>query len=349
MTAELVSLHPLAPIPLRGVVPVTYVHLLYEYLTQQGLEPQSVLETPKPSIETGGLGRFPVAHWQALLQLASDRLGDSLLGLHLGRSVTPRHFGILGYVFLSCGNLGAALRRFDQYQRLIYDVNPVTISMNSQEITFEWGVNQGRPGPLVDECAIATMVQFMRNLVQEPLNPCSITFVNPAPTDLQAYLDYFGCPVQFAQATTRMVIATADLQRGLRSPDPVLLEMLSQQADAFLAQLEPDDVWMQQLRHCLTHQLMLHSEPSLEQAAAVMHLSARTLHRRLAERGLQFRAVLDELRCQLARQYLQDQRLQLTEIADLLGYSEQSAFTRAFRRWTGLTPHAYRQIPGQSS
>ena len=342
MTAELLPSHHLVPGVLHGIVPVTYVHLLYEYLTQQGLDPQIVLDTPKPSVETGGLGRFDVSRWQTLLHRASDRLGDPLLGLHLGRSVTPRHFGILGYVFLSCGNLGAALLRFDQYQRLIYDVNPVTITMNSHEVIFEWGVNQGRPGPLVDECAIATMVQFMRNLVQEPLNPRSITFVNPAPIKPQAYVDYFGCPVQFFQATTRMVIATADLQRGLRSPDPVLLDMLSQQADAFLAELEPDDVMMQQLRNCLTRQLMLRCEPSLEQAAEVMHISARTLHRRLAERDLQFRAVLDELRCQLARKYLQDQRLQLTEIADLLGYSEQSAFTRAFRRWTGITPHAYR-------
>jgi len=334
---------------LRGIVPVTYVHLLYEYLAQQGLDPQTVLGTPKPStgagagIAAGGLGRYDVKRWQVLLQTASDRLGDALLGLHLGRSVTPRHFGILGYVFLSCGSLGAALQRFDQYQRLLYDVNPVTITMNSLEVTFEWGVDQGRPGALVDECAIATLVQFMRNLVQEPLNPRSIGFVNPAPADLQAYLDYFGCPVQFAQNTTRMVIAAADLQRGLRAPDAALLDMLSQQADTFLAELEPDDTMMHQLQNCLTQQLMLHCEPSLEQAASAMHLSERTLHRRLAERGLQFRAVLDALRCQLARQYLRDQRLQLTEIAALLGYSEQSAFTRAFRRWTGVTPHAYRQ------
>lgn len=333
------------PSPLRGIVPVTYVHLLYEYLAQQGLDPQAVLGTPKPSVETGGLGRFDVARWQALLQTASERLGDPLLGLHLGKSVTPRHFGILGYVLLSCGSLGAALLRFDQYQRLIYDVNPVAITMNSSEVIFEWGVGQGRPGPLVDECAIATMVQFMRNLVQHPLSPLSITFVNPPPENLQAYLDYFGCPVQFCQNTTRMVLATADLQRELRSPDPALLEMLSQQADSFLAELEPGDALMQQLHNCLTQQLMGHCEPSLEQTAQAMHLSARTLHRRLAERGLQFRAVLDELRCQLARQYLQDQRLQLTEIAALLGYSEQSAFTRAFRRWTGLTPHAYRHRP----
>jgi len=346
MTAQSAPFHPVVPGALRGIVPVTYVHLLYEYLEQQGLDPLSVLGTPKPSagagVATGSLGRYDVNRWRLLLQAASDRLGDPLLGLHLGRSVTPRHFGILGYVFLSCGSLGAALQRFDQYQRLIYDVNPVTITINAQEVIFEWGVDQGYPGALVDECAITTLVQFMRNLVQDPLNPRSITFVNPAPRDLQAYLDYFGCGVQFSQATTRIVIAAADLQRGLRTPDSALLDMLSRQADTLLTELEPGDTLMQQLHNCLTQQLLLHCEPSLEQAASAMHLSARTLHRRLAERGLQFRAVLDTLRCQLARQYLRDQRLQLTEIAALLGYSEQSAFTRAFRRWTGLTPHAFR-------
>nr|WP_295078012.1 AraC family transcriptional regulator [uncultured Roseateles sp.] len=335
------------PVP-RGIVPVTYVHLLYEYLARMGLDAEGLLGAPKPAVDRGGPGRYDVQAWGALLAKAAQRLKDPLLGLHLGSTITPRHLGMLGYVLLACGDLGAALARFEQYQRLLYDVNPLRLIASPEEVVFEWGVEQGRPGPLVDECAVTALVQFSRDLVQGGLGLRYVSFVNPVPADLQPYLDYFDCPVLFDQPSTRIAMPITALQHPLRSPDPALLEMLSQQADALLAELGPRDDLQRQLDLCLT-QMLLSGEPSLAQAALALHISPRTLHRRLAAQGLQFRGVLEALRLRLARQYLQDQRLQLAEIAGLLGYSEQSAFTRAFRRWTQSSPLAFRRAAQQAA
>src|SRR5581483_6106713 len=126
----------------RGMVPSAYVRLLYEYLERQGLDPRRLLREPPPQAADRGGGRYPVARWRALLERAAAALDDPLLGLKLGRSITPAHLGVIGYVLLACGNLGAALQRLEQYQRLVYDVNPMRTQAEGTAVVLEWGVEQ---------------------------------------------------------------------------------------------------------------------------------------------------------------------------------------------------------------
>lgn len=120
---------------------------------------------------------------------------------------------------------------------------------------------------------------------------------------------------------------------------------MEQQARTLLAQLPAGDELEREVRQAITRQLH-NGEPGLEPIAAAMHITPRTLHRRLSERGLQFRRLCDETRRQLAESHLRDPRLSLAEVAWLLGYSEHSAFTSAFRRWTGVSPQQWRSGSG---
>jgi AraC-like DNA-binding protein len=104
-------------------------------------------------------------------------------------------------------------------------------------------------------------------------------------------------------------------------------------------------VFLQDVRRAVMR-LCRQGVPTLEQVAEQFHLTPRTMQRRLADHGTRFQPLVDEVRLQLADQYLQDDRLPLTDIAELLGYSDQSAFTRAYRRWTGVTPHERRRQLG---
>ena len=142
-----------------GFVPATYVQLLYEYLNDQGLDAEKLLGRP-PQVPANGLGRYPVMLWQQLLTRAADLLEDPLLGLHLGSRISPKNLGMLGYILLSCGTLGGALKRLVHYYRLIYDVNPLTLSTENDLIQLHWGEERGRPGALVDETAISALLQF---------------------------------------------------------------------------------------------------------------------------------------------------------------------------------------------
>lgn len=334
--------------PARGVVPSSYVRVLYEYLAAKGVNAERLLGEPAPNPTGPAPGRYPVQRWRQHLERAAAHLHDDDLGLHLGQTITPRHFGVMGYVLLACGTLGAALTRLHHYQRLVYDVSPMRIDAHGHSVTLEWGTENGRPGRLVDETAITALVQFARDVTGERAAIECVDFVNARPRSLAPYRRYFGGEVRFEQDATRVRLPLALLAKPLRQPDDALLAMLEQQAESLLAALPEAGDLEQAVRRAVAS-FAREGEISLERVAAALHTSPRTLHRRLDALALGFRALRDDTRRRLAEQHLADPGMTLAEIALLLGYSEQSAFTRAFRKWTGTTPlQARRTLKGSA-
>jgi AraC-like DNA-binding protein len=326
---------------LRGVVPGTYVQLLYDYLGTFGHDAQQLLGAA-PARDPHGLGRYPVTQWKQMLEDSAQTLNDPMLGLHLGQTITPAHFGVMGYVLLSCGDLEGVLERILRYQRLLYDVNALTIQIDGDHVDLLWGVEHGFPGPMVDETAITALLQFCRDITAMPeLAPTGVDFVNAAPKSTRDYEAYFQCPVRFAQTQTRIRIDAQLLRQPLRAADPTLVAVLEQQAELMLAQLPPAENFVAGVRQAMAHALK-DGEPTLQSIAEHLHVSTRTLHRRLDSEGWNFRGLLNDIRGNMAKDYLRDLRLQISEIAMLLGYSEQSAFTRAFSRWASQSPRAFR-------
>lgn len=343
---------PLQPhlhaVPAHGVVPGSYVRLLYEYLDARGVDAAQLLGEPAPNPTGPAPGRYPVERWRRHLATAAEHLRDPDLGLHLGQTVTPRHFGVMGYVLLACGTLGAALTRLHRYQRLVYDVSPMRIHAQAQHITLEWGTENGRPGRLVDETAITALVQFARDVTGVSTAVDLVHFVNERPASLEPYRRYFGGEVLFEQEATRVRLPLSLLARPLRQPDAALLNLLEQQAEALLADL-PDAGDLEQAVRRAVAALAREGEISLERVAAALHTSPRTLHRRLEHLALGFRALRDDTRRRLAEQHLADRGIGIADVALLLGYSDQSTFTRAFRRWTGQTPLAFRRATARAT
>ena len=325
----------------RRVIPETFVQLLFEYLDARGVMPETVLGESRPLPQVHGLDGFPIDRWVELLARAARHLDDPLLGLHLGQTVTPRHLGVLGYVLLACPNLAAVLQRLDRYQRLVYDVTPMTRREGDGYVELVWGAEQGRPGALADEAAITALMQFCGSLAGAPLIPLRVQFINPPPSDLQPYLDYFGCPVAYGQDETVIRLDVRDLALPLKTADPGLIEVMERQADKLLEQLPQKAPLIEQVRKT-TARLLHVGEPSLEQVAAVLCCAPRTVQRRLNAAGSSFRQELAWVRRKMAEGYLRDPRLSIADIALLLGYSEHSAFSRSYKEWTGVTPRQWR-------
>ncbi len=324
-----------------AVVPHTYVQLLYEHLDELGVDAEALLGSPRPQ----GVGRYPVLRWREHLQRAAEALHDPLLGLHLGQRISPRHLGVLGYVLLACGSVAGALQRMERYHRLIYDVNPMQLQHTGDHVDLCWSAENGRPGALVDETAIAALLQFCRDITNQPdASPMRVEFINPRPADIGPYERWFGCPVSFDHQETRVSISLSLLNTPLRTADPALIAILEEQAGALLDSLEQQhgkDL-ARQVQQMLVGQLR-EGPASAARIADELHTSVRHLHRRLAAEGCNFRQLLQQTRQQLANDYLADPRLQLSEVAALLGFSEQSAFSRAFKNWTGLSPAQFRR------
>lgn len=327
----------------QGMVPLTLVRVLRDHLRSQGVPPHEVLPPRLKLDDADTLARFPAEAYCRLLIKAAERLHDPLLGLHLGQTIQPAHLGALGYVLLACENLGASLMRIQRYHRLVHDLNPVRHRFVDGNLELQWGISQGKPGALFDESGITGIVQFGRDVSGHPQLPLALVdFVNPPPSDVRPYRDYFGCPVRFGQPITRLAIPMGSLLAPLRQPDPTLLKLMEEQVDAAMAQL-PDAGDLGEMTRRVVAHLAPRGTPELEQVAQELRLSPRVFYRRLAEQGLNFRTLRETALHQVAEMHLRDPRLTLAEVGALVGYSEQSAFSRAFKRWAGVSPLQWRQ------
>ncbi|TAK77956.1 MAG: AraC family transcriptional regulator [Aquabacterium sp.] len=329
----------------QGMVPRGLLQVLATHLGERGVPPAEILPAEALVQPCDHLARHAAEDYCRMLLRAAERLDDPLLGLHLGQSVRLPQLGALGYVLLTCGTLGEVLLRIGRYHRLLHDINPIEQEVVGGNLELRWGTAHGKPGALFDETGVVAFVELARQLCNERLPAAAVDFVNPPPADTRPFAAYFGCAVRWGRPVTRLAVPLAVLQRPLQRADPMLLRLMEEQVDRVLATLPEDGDLAEQTRRVVAN-LAQGGMPTLEQVAAALRLSPRVYYRRLAARDMNFRQLRDAALRQLAEQHLGDGRLPMAEVARRLGYTEPSAFSRAFRRWTGHTPLAWRRRAG---
>ncbi|EKF73829.1 transcriptional regulator [Alcanivorax hongdengensis A-11-3] len=313
-----------------------WVQLLSDWLDQENL--------PAPELRTlldsrGPADIVPLDLWREWLHRAvALRPRQRVPGLAIGALVQPRHVGVLGYLTLTCQTLGEAMQAYQRYESLFYGRDMVEVLGEGDTMLMRWPASVAI-GELADSVSIAAMITFIRRLVDDPPTPSRVSFVFPAPAPAarQAYEAFFGCPVEFGAAHTCVRFPLWFLGISLPHSDPSLRTLLDRQAAALLQALPDSDGFDRALQQTMVR-LLPEGDISVVRVAAQLHVSVRTLQRRLERRQLTWQGLLDRTRSQLADHYLADPSLTLADIALLLGYSEHSAFTRAYRKWTGQTP-----------
>jgi len=279
--------------------------------------------------------------WDALAELR-DASGINHIGLILGSYITPEYTGILGYLGMSSLTLGDALNNFERYQTLLYGGAGGNIERRGDNIFCQWTPSDGIVHKESDETLIAALVCFTRLLTgDESQKPARIGFMHAQPADLSAYESLFRCEVSFSCQS--LFIETPVIQAHLpsKASNPTLGAILQQHAQAMLEALPPNkNNFLDQVRQKIKDSIDL-GIATQEQVAKDLGVSSRTLHRKLLEHGVQFNVLLQDIRYQIAKQHLDAGQLSIAVIAHRMGYSEQSAFTRAFKKWSGMTPIAY--------
>jgi AraC-like DNA-binding protein len=322
-------------------------NLLVSYLDANpiGCQKQSdeLDQLRKKLIQYNANARIPFTDWWHALEVIAKVYNKPYIGLEVGAYIQPSHCGVLGYLSLSCEYLAEALQRFERFQRLLYEGNEAFTQVEGDLVTFSWPFDYGYSTRESDETLISSLASYVRMLVADmTLSPVGIGFVHPTPDDMAPYQRLLGCDVEFGCKNTYISFPISMLTLKVEKADPALRALLDQQADALLDVLPNGDHFEQQLYKYVLR-AMQDGKPTIEEVARYMKMSARTLHRRLDERKLIFKEMLVKTREQLAKQYLKEGRLTLSEIALLLGYSEQSAFSRAFKQWVGETPLKYQK------
>jgi AraC-like DNA-binding protein len=318
------------------------VGLLQAFLQKEGVSFPDIDEAL--SRHTPG-SRMPLEEWWSWLDLLDTRLQRPALGLQIGACLQLEHAGALGYLSSSCRTLAEVMQRYERFQRLLYDGAHSMLVAGDGWVGLRWMEGYDRVSPRSDEVLFAGMMTFMRMLVDTEgrrYKPAFIEFCWPAPENTQVYKEFFGAPVRFGQAFNTVATPLESLAWPVALRHPRARIGAEAQAEAMLGQLGSMETFLEKLQRVLTRALH-EGEPTLEAMASAMAMSIRTFQRRLSEKHLTFRDVLQQTRLVLARHYLADPRLALNEISFLLGYSEQSAFQRAFRDWTGETPQQARR------
>lgn len=287
-------------------------------------------------------GRLPIALWWQALSLMQEHFSLPHVGLELGKMAQPVHSGALGYLIPASANVLQALDAFQRYQRILYEGATSSFSATSHHIHIEWPLDYGYSTRASDDTLFAGLVTFIRRGTgNADAHPQRVGFIHAKPDDMRPYDDFFQCDVVFNQANNFITFAAKLGATPMLYADAGLVNILSEKIDSDLAQMPQTEVF---LRWFYQHLLMAmgEGEPTVKNIAQRMAISPRTLFRRLQSHQLHFNDVLASTRRQLAQQYLRD-GLAHAEIAQQLGYSDQSAFSRAFKAWTGITPLAFQK------
>ncbi len=287
----------------------------------------------------------PLAVIHAVSDRAEALTGDPMFGLHVVSWLPRGAYGLLEFIVRSARDVREAATRLVRYNAMLNDMATLSFADDGTEGVMTHGI-RGEPlavGRHVNELVIGMMVRVLRESMADPRwSPRRVWFAHPAPADPAPITAWFGTEISFGHGHNELAVASEALAQPLRSADSALLAVLDEQAMRLLAAGTGglDDLWLK-LRETIRLALR-DGAPSLDDVAHTMGTTPRTLQRRLEERATTFSAVIDEIRRDLATMYVEGGALGDVEIAFLLGYGERRAFVRAFKRWTGATPAAFR-------
>lgn len=315
-------------------------------LRAAGLSTRLSAYVPRTSAQSGtGEAMVRATAFVTFLEEAARQAGDDLLGFGLGFEYDLRQEGLVGYAAISAPTLRAALASAARYAGLRDTAADVRLAetAGAPALRVETRCAQMRASRQASEFRLALILAAGRRWFGPGFRPTEMRLAYPRGAGLRALERRADCPVVAGAETTEIALTPEQLDLPSRAADPFLLALVTRHAEAALAggrgSREGD------LREQVEQEIaarLAGGAPLLGEIADALGLGERTLARRLAEAGTPYRTIIDELRAGLARTYLADQGIALAQVAGLLGYSEQSAFTNAFRRWAGQSPRRFR-------
>jgi len=278
-----------------------------------------------------------------ILQLAADELDDDLLGFHLARSFDLRAIGLLYYVMSSSGAVVEALRNAERYSRIVNEGVRLHVRTDGNIVIGVDYVNVNRRSDRHQiEFWLTTLVRICRELTQTRLAPLAFKVTHPNNVVPEEYRAFLGTDAHFDADADEITFPKMMAGLPVIGADNYLNTLLKRYADEALARRPPAGSSVRHDVERVILPLLPHGKATLSEVARRIGLSSRTLSRLLCAEDTTFIGILDELKIALARRYLGDRDLPISEIAWLLGYRETSSFTHAFRRWTGVTPRQFR-------
>ena len=289
--------------------------------------------------------RFSSDHTRSLWALALAETGQEDIGLQVARYVCPTTFHALGFSLWASNSLLDALQRMVRFEVLLNDGCRLSLSQSGTDsLAFSMKIKSSDQQPLVVaegvDYFLGAIVKMFRDMSDQRFSPRSVRFSRVAPANPELWKNYFQCPVSFGEPDNSLELDTAQLNEHLPTGNSLLAEQNDKLVEDYLQRLQMADL-TGQVRNTLID-LMPLGLTTLEAVATELNIVPRTLQYKLSQSGTTIQKLRDQIREELARNYLQHSRQSITQIAYSLGFSDPAHLNRAFKRWTGETPTAFR-------
>lgn len=288
--------------------------------------------------------RVPYTVAKSMWAHASELSGEEGFGIRAAERIKPHVFGVMGFAVVSCSRASDAIQRLIHYATRYYEDLDLELDLSDEVGTLRHGFVTSDPGeyPQLETFVLAGIVLLSREVLGHQWDPISVSLAEAKPACSDEYTRVFRCPVHFGAKENVIRFPSELLDRPMLDANDELAHMLNRYVEELLSDLQREHGFSNDVRRALVGGVA-RGQTGLDETARSLRLSPRTLQRRLRAEGTSHRELLDSVRERLARRYLLERRLTVDEVADSLGFSEPSAFHRAFRRWTGSTPAAYRE------
>jgi AraC-like DNA-binding protein len=288
--------------------------------------------------------RIPHRIAVSLLRQVAQGTGDEAIGIHAAEHVHPGDFDVLEYAAQSSSTMGESVLIMNRYLRLVHDAAEFSLDVVGSEAFWRYGFPPGvaLPPPAAEYFMAIFVILGRRYAGCDFLSGGAALFAHPKPRDVTEHERVFGKTVRFGQTQNALVMPVAALSLPMVKSDPALRTLLERVAKEMVERMPKADALTSQIRPLLAAELG-RGDPGIVTLARHLHMTPRTLRRRLREIGTTHRDILETLRKELALRYLSERAIGTTEVAFLLGYSNASAFHKAFKRWTGVSASEYRR------
>jgi len=319
---------------------------LLEAITAAGGNADQILQTwdLDRSVFSKSDGFIPCCAFAGILKDAAQATGDDCFGLHFGENFQPKNIGPLAYVALNSPTIATGIQNVERYLH-VYDSSAkwfFTVEGNRGYIRYLLTDIGFEPLRQSNEHGMTIIVNTLRMMVGSQWAPQEVQFAHAAPEQTSEHHRIFRAPVVFSCETNALVIERDFIEREVPAADQQLYQIMKQYLDQVLSEIPREDAVLSSIRKAVAES-MRDGDPKLSRVAKKVSMGPRTLQRRLKEYGSDFKKLVEDTRQRFAVSYLKDRKNSLTEVAFLLGYSEVSAFNRAFKRWTRSTPLSYQR------
>jgi AraC-like DNA-binding protein len=311
-------------------------------LRLRGVDPMVLCEQAEidPAMVINADRRIPVSKMQVLWRLAEEATGDEAFGLHAAEQLQPATLQGLGLAVLASSTIYDVLKRLVRFSHVLSTGLELVLTERNEMVDLELIVYDEEPLPVTEDFGIGVIVTLCRLTLGEYFSPIEIQCRRPAPADPDQFAAMLGSRIEYGGEHLRITFVKSDIMEQLASANDELAQVNDEQAETYLATFTKVSAAREVVGKIIEH--LQDGPPSQKAIAEAMHVSNRTLQRKLKEEGTSFIDLLQDARLSLAKKYLAQPQRSIVEIAYLLGFSEPSTFSRAFKRWTGQAPADYR-------